>query len=81
MLMVQKSGIHQLGFVVYPTIYRILCISGGCLGFLPSTVRKRIHLESYSGDGIGTFNPTRDGFGFLGNGSLFETRQAINQVA
>ena len=58
MLMVQKSGIHQfevrslshyLQDFMHPT--------GGCLGFLPSTVRKGIHLESYSGDGIGTFNP------------------------
>ncbi len=35
--MVQKSGIHQLRLVVYPIIYRVLCIPGG-VEFLPSTV-------------------------------------------
>ena len=29
---------NQLRFVVYPIIYRVLYIQGGCLGFLPSTV-------------------------------------------
>ena len=38
LLMVQKSGVHQLRLVVYPTIYRVLYIPGGCLGFQPSTV-------------------------------------------
>ena len=38
LLMVQKSGDHQLWLVVYSIIYRVLYISGGCLGFLPSTV-------------------------------------------
>ena len=37
LLMVQKSGVHQLSLVVYPTIYRVLYIPGGA-GFLPSTV-------------------------------------------
>ena len=32
--MVQKSGEHQLRLVVYPMIYRVLYIPGGCLGFL-----------------------------------------------
>ena len=40
LLMVQKSGDHQLRLVVYPIIYRVFNIhpNGGCLGFLPSTV-------------------------------------------
>ena len=38
LLMVQKSGDHQLRLVVYPIIYKVLYIPGGCLGFLPSTV-------------------------------------------
>ena len=29
---------HQLRFAVYPIIYRVLQVPGGCLGFLPSTV-------------------------------------------
>ena len=37
LLMVQKSGVHQLRLVVYPIICRVLCIPGGA-GFLPSTV-------------------------------------------
>ena len=37
-LMVQKSGVHQLRLAVYPIIYRVLYIPGGCLGFPPSTV-------------------------------------------
>ena len=36
LLMVQKSGVHQLRLVVYPIIYKVLCIPG--VGFLPSTV-------------------------------------------
>ena len=34
LLMVQKSGHHQLKLVVYPIIYKVLYIPGGCLGFL-----------------------------------------------
>ena len=30
--------LHQLRLVVYPIIYRVSYMSGGCLGFLPSTV-------------------------------------------
>ena len=37
LLMVQKSG-DQLRFIVYPIIYKVLYIPGGCSGFLPSTV-------------------------------------------
>ena len=33
MLMLQKSGEHQVRLVVYPIIYRISCIPGGCSGF------------------------------------------------
>ena len=29
---------HQLRLVVYPIIFGVLYIPGGCLGFLPSTV-------------------------------------------
>ena len=29
---------HQLRLVVYPIVYKVLHIPGGCLGFLPSTV-------------------------------------------
>ena len=34
----KKSGVYQLRLVIYPIIYRVLYIPGGCLGFLPSTV-------------------------------------------
>ena len=44
LLMVQKSGVHQLRLVAYPIIYRVLYIPGG-VGFLPSTV-----CSSYSAD-------------------------------
>ena len=33
----KKAGAHQLRLLVYPVIYRALCIPGGA-GFLPSTV-------------------------------------------
>ena len=33
-----KNPANQLRLVVYPIIYKILYIPGGCLGFLPSTV-------------------------------------------
>ena len=38
LLMVQKSGDHQLRLVVYPIFYRVLYFQGGCLGFQPSRV-------------------------------------------
>ena len=38
LLMVQKSVKNQLRLVVYPIIYRVLDIPGGCLGFSPPTV-------------------------------------------
>ena len=34
LLMVQKSGLHQLRLAVYPIFYRVSDIPGGCLGFL-----------------------------------------------
>ena len=36
-LMVQKYDVHQLSLIVYPMIYKVLCLPSGCLGF-PSTV-------------------------------------------
>ena len=33
-----RNPANQLRLVVYPIIYRVLYIPGGCLGFLPSTV-------------------------------------------
>ena len=38
LLMVPKSGVYRL--TGYSTNDRVLYISGGCLGFLPSTVQK-----------------------------------------
>ena len=39
LLMVQKSGVHQLRPGKYiPLFTRFQCMLGGCLGFLPSTV-------------------------------------------
>ena len=32
-----RNPAHQLRLVVYPIIYKVLYIPGGCLGFLPST--------------------------------------------
>ena len=37
-ILLMEEILHQLRLVVYPMIYRVLYISGGCLGFLPSTV-------------------------------------------
>ena len=36
--MLMAEILHQLRLVVYPMIYMVLYIPGGCLGFLPSTV-------------------------------------------
>ena len=38
LLMVQKSGVHQLRLVGYPIICMGLYIPSGCLGCLPLTV-------------------------------------------
>ena len=35
--------LHQFRLVVYPIIYKVLYIPGGCLGFLPSTVGILVH--------------------------------------
>ncbi len=37
-----KSGDHQLRLVVYPSIYRVSYIPGGCLRFQPSTVQNKV---------------------------------------
>ena len=37
-VLLMEEILHQLRLVVYPIICRVLCIPGGCLGFLPSTV-------------------------------------------
>ena len=34
------------GTVVFPIIHKVLCMPGGCLGFLPSTVRNEENLDS-----------------------------------
>ena len=34
----QNPANQLIGTVVYPVIYKVLYISGGCLGFRPSTV-------------------------------------------
>ena len=36
--LLMEQILHQLRFVVYPIIYNVLYILGGCLGFLPSRV-------------------------------------------
>ena len=33
-----RNPANQLRLVVYPIIYKVSYMSGGCLGFLPSTV-------------------------------------------
>ena len=48
LLMAQKSGDHQLRLVVYTIFYRVLYMSGGCLGFLPSTVPKEFGLVRWA---------------------------------
>ena len=37
-ILLMEEILHQLRLVVYPVIYSVLCIPGGCLGFLSSTV-------------------------------------------
>ena len=37
-ILLMDKILHQLRLVVYPIIYKVLDIPGGCLGFLPSTV-------------------------------------------
>ena len=37
-----RNPANQLRLVVYPIIYSVLYIPGGCLGFLPSTVQQQI---------------------------------------
>ena len=39
MILLMAEILHQLRLVVFPIIYRVLCIPGGCLGVLPSTDR------------------------------------------
>ena len=39
-ILLMEEILHQCTswYAVYPTIYKVLYIPGGCLGFLPSTV-------------------------------------------
>ena len=37
-LLMQNNPAKPVDMVVYPIIYKVLCIPGGCLGVLPSTV-------------------------------------------
>ena len=47
-ILLMEEILHQLRLVVYPIIYRVLYISGGCVGFQPSTVvwlkKRSVHL-------------------------------------
>ncbi len=45
--MVQKSGDHQLRLVVYPMIYMVLYIPGGCLGSLNHQQYVGMHLKPW----------------------------------
>ena len=47
LLMVQKSGIHQLRLVVFAIIHQVFYITGGCLGFLNHQWRISIHCHLY----------------------------------
>ena len=42
-LLLMEEILHQLRLVVYPIIYKVFYIPGGCLGILPSTVLCQIH--------------------------------------
>ena len=44
-----RNPANQLRLVVYPIIYRVFDIPGGCLGFLPSTVCLRIFQHTPKG--------------------------------
>ena len=53
LLVVQKSGDHQLRLVNIPLFYQSLgYIPGGCLGFLPSTVLLRYVQQNQIGGGV-----------------------------
>ena len=47
MLLLMEEILHQLRLVVYPIIFMVLYIPGGCLGFLPSTVSLGTALSSH----------------------------------
>ena len=65
----KKSGDHQLRLVVYPIIYRIFYILGGCLGFLPSTVSWHC-IPQHSTSKITTLAASSKDFSFDEVGSL-----------
>ena len=52
-LLLMEEILHQLRLVVYPTVYRVLYIPGGCLGFLPSTVSSQLEENSLFYDIVG----------------------------
>ena len=43
-----RNPANQLRLVVYPIIYKVLYIPGGCLGFRPSTVSQNIKFANAS---------------------------------
>ncbi len=42
-----RNPANQLSLVVYPIIYRVSYIPGGCLGFLPSTVCQKLPVHQH----------------------------------
>ena len=34
MLLLVEEALHQLRLLLYPIVYKVLCMPGGCLGFL-----------------------------------------------
>ena len=45
-----RNPANQLRLVVYPIIYKVLYIPGGCLGFFPPTVSSSKYTEHESPD-------------------------------
>ena len=83
LLMVQKSGIHQLRLVVFAIIHKVFYITGAGLGFLNHQWRISIHCHLYIAS-LETPNPFHGpNHVFVGNlrvsrhGHLTSTRQGF----
>ena len=44
-ILLMAEILHQLRLVVYPIIYKVLYIPGGCLGFLPTVALKSLQVR------------------------------------
>ena len=76
MILLMAEILHQLRLVVFPIIYRVSYIPGGCLGFQPSTVSSILytHIQTeITGSVVHVINIVKPGYFDILLGLLFSS--------